>query len=235
LFIIKIADLKIAIDNKYDYVFAQCTEYICSSERFDFSASASEDEIIEEQKIGGFEFNKGYLESICIYRSIAKQLPKYNAFVMHGAAIEYNGRAYCFTAKSGTGKTTHIMLWKKNFGEQVRIINGDKPIIRYVNDEFIVYGTPWCGKEGFGNNINAPLSGICFLEREAVNSITACSHHEALNKLLPQVFLSKDNGIFTATVQMIDNILTKIPLWNLKCNISDEAAILSRDTMYKKV
>ncbi len=235
MFIIKIADLKIAIENKYDYVFEQCTEYICSDTEFDFTVNATDSEIIEEQKIGGFDFDAGYLESICIYRNIAKQLPKYNGFVMHGAAIEYDGKAYCFTAKSGTGKTTHIMLWKKLLGNKVNIINGDKPIIRSINGEFLVFGTPWCGKEGFGNNIHAPLAGICFLERGEVNSIRHYSHHEALNKLLPQIFLSSENDIFSATIGMIDNILQRIPMWNLKCNISDEAAKLSHNTMCKKV
>ena len=39
-----------------------------------------------------------------------------------------------FTAQSGTGKSTHIKLWKKHFGKDVDIVNGDKPIVRVFND-----------------------------------------------------------------------------------------------------
>ncbi len=235
MFIIKIADLKIAIKNNYDYIFNQCVEYICSDKDYDFSVSVTNEEILEEQKIGGFDFNDGYLESICLYRNIAKELPKYNAFVMHGAAVEFEGKAYCFTAKSGTGKTTHINLWKDLLGEKISIINGDKPIIRYINGEFIVFGTPWCGKENFGNNISAPLAGICFLEQAPDNCISAYSHHESLNSLLPQIFLSSDINVINATIGLVDGIIKNIPMWHLKCNMSIEAAILSHKTMCGKI
>lgn len=235
MLIIKIAELKIAINNKYDYILKQCTEYVCSGVEFDFEVSATEYDIEAERKAGNFDFDSGYLESICIYRAIAKELPKFNAFVMHGAAIEINGKAYCFTAKSGTGKTTHILLWKKLFGDRVTIINGDKPILRKFNDEFFVFGAPWCGKENLGNNVSAPLKGICFLEQAQDNFISPSSHHNALNKLLPQVFLMSDSGIIDQTISLIDKLINSVPTWNLKCNISEEAAVLSHRTMCGKV
>ncbi len=235
MFIIRIAELNIAINNKYDYVSNMCAEYICSDRNYDFKVSVTDEEILEEQRIGGFDFDPAYLESICLYRSIAKELPKYNAFVMHGAAIEYEGKAYCFTAKSGTGKTTHISLWKELLSDKVSIINGDKPILRLINGKIIAYGTPWCGKEGFGSNTAAPLSGICFIEQAKENSIKKFAHHEALNKLLPQIYLSNDNNKLNATIEIIDLIIKNIPIWHLKCNISIEAAVLSHNTMCGKV
>ena len=234
MFIIKIADLKIAIKNNFDYIFNQCAEYICSDKDYDFSVSVTNEEISDEQKIGGFDFNEGYLESICLYRNIAKELPKYNAFVMHGAAVKFEGKAYCFAAKSGTGKTTHINLWKQLLGEQMSVINGDKPIIRLINNEFVVFGTPWCGKENLGNNCYAPLSGICFLEQSANNSIAAYAQQQALSKLLPQIFLSSNSSDINATISLIERIIQNIPMWQLKCNISIDAAILSHKTMCGK-
>lgn len=234
MFIIKIADLNIAIKNKYDYILNQCAKYVCCEQTFDFEVAATESEILNERKAGGFDLDKGYLESICIYRAIAKELPKYNAFVLHSAAIEFDGNAYCFAAKSGTGKTTHIALWKKLFGENVTIINGDKPVVRRINNEFFVFGTPWSGKENLENNVFAPLKGICFLEQSPYNEIYRFSQHDALNKLLPQIFLSADGNVINNTIFLVDKILEDTPMWNLKCNISEEAAILSYKTMCKK-
>ena len=48
---------------------------------------------------------------------------------MHGAVIEYEGNGYMFSADSGTGKTTHILLWRKFLGDKVKIVNGDKPFL----------------------------------------------------------------------------------------------------------
>lgn len=68
-------------------------------------------------------------------------LPAYDCFLMHGAVTAVNGAGYMFfTATSGTGKSTHVGLWKKYF-DDVEIINGDKPFIRVTGNEVRVYGT----------------------------------------------------------------------------------------------
>ncbi len=229
MFKIKIADLIISIDNRFDFVKNICKDYIITSDVCDFSVKASEDEIAVEKTMTSEFFSDGYIESICIYRNIANKLPKYNAFVMHGAAIEYNGNGYCFTAKSGTGKTTHIKLWHKVFGNKVRPINGDKPIIRLIDGIFYIYGTPWSGKENYNTNIKCPLKSICFIERSVTNSIDRVPTFNALNKILHQVYLPKSNNIFDKTLTLLELMLVNVPFWNLKCNISDEAAIIAHN------
>lgn len=72
---------------------------------------------------------------------MAKNIVKYDGFVIHGACILYKDNAYLFIAPSGTGKTTHIRLWIKHLRDLV-IINGDKPIIRLINTLPYIYGTP---------------------------------------------------------------------------------------------
>ena len=98
-------------------------------------------------------------------------MPDFDAFLLHAAVIEVDGLAYAFAAPSGTGKTTHIALWKKFFGDRANIINGDKPIIRFENGTPYIYGTPWCGKEGYNINTKAPLAALCFIERSPENTI----------------------------------------------------------------
>ena len=67
-----------------------------------------------------------YLEFLCIHDSLAAQLPAHHRFLMHGAAIAFDGAAYLFTAPSGTGKTTHVRLWRQYLGSRVTVVNGDK-------------------------------------------------------------------------------------------------------------
>ncbi len=231
MFIIKIADIRIAIENKYEFVRTICSDYIVDGEQFDFLVSASEDEISKERTASGDTFHDGYLESICLYRNIAKQLPFYNAFVIHCASIEVNGDAYCFAAKSGTGKTTHIKLWRKTFGEKVHVINGDKPIFRLINGKIFVCGTPWCGKEGLNSNVMFPLKSICFLKQAQDNAIVSLSNHDALGKLLQQAFISNDKEIDFMTIDFLGKLIETTPIWMLSCNISQEAAQLSYNAM----
>lgn len=86
------------------------------------------------------------------------------------ACILYKDNAYLFIAPSGTGKTTHINLWKKHINDLV-IINGDKPIIRLINNEPIIYGTPWMGKERYGCNSKAKLKAVVILHQGQVDKI----------------------------------------------------------------
>ncbi len=231
MFCIQIADIVIAIDNKYPFVENVCKDYITDSIKFDFAVCATEEEISSEKNISKVPLSDGYIESICIYRNIAKELPNYDAFVMHCASIGYKGKAYCFSAKSGIGKTTHIKLWRKVFGEKVIPINGDKPIIRFIDNEFYVYGTPWSGKENFNTNTKAPLKGLCFIERGTINSIESLEIFKALNLLLPQVFRPNNSKELNKTISLIERMLNFTPLWLLKCNISDEAAKVAFNSM----
>ncbi|MBR2973398.1 MAG: hypothetical protein IKC41_04195, partial [Clostridia bacterium] len=110
MFVVCLAELNIAIENKYDYIKEMCRDYITEN-KADFCVSASDEEINAESK--GTCFDKGYLESLAIYRKIAEKITQYNGFLLHGVAFEAKNCGIAFLAKSGVGKTTHAKLWKE--------------------------------------------------------------------------------------------------------------------------
>ncbi len=232
MFYIKIADLNVKIDNKYPHVQRLCAKYIIGvPEHVDIEASASEAEIDKEIAESQFD-HRGFAESACIYRNICKDLPKkFNAYLLHSALIEYEGKGYAFAAKSGTGKSTHISLWKKLFGDGVRVINGDKPIVRYLDGSFFAYGTPWCGKEGLGANACVPLKAICFLERDNENSIARISSEDAVSKLFYQVLVPDDIENLDSLIALLDSTLASVSCHILKCNTDIEAARVAYEGM----
>ena len=146
MFFIRIAELNVMIKNRYGYVERLCKNYMidgCSEEDADIIAFATDEQIDAELEIAETKASRAYAEGICIYRNLCRELPKkFDAYLFHSALIEYEGRGYAFAAQSGTGKSTHIAIWQKVFGDRVRIINGDKPIFRYKDGRFIAYGTP---------------------------------------------------------------------------------------------
>ena len=193
MFYIRIADLNVCVENKYKYVRGLCSDYLIGDCEADITVSATDEEIEAEKAIAAVAVSDGYAESVCIYRNLCKKLPRgFNSYLFHSALIEYEGRGYAFSAKSGTGKSTHIALWQKAFGDEVRIINGDKPILRYIDGEFVGYGTPWCGKEGFGANASVPLKAICFLERGEINSVERISAQDAVARIFHQILTPDD-------------------------------------------
>ena len=106
LITIKVADLPIGLENRYPFVERMCRDYLIEEPPL-FTVTASEEEIDKEseqvRRVNGLsaDLPRGYLESIVLYREIAKRLPHYNAFVFHGVALEYEGERYDMGSKSG--------------------------------------------------------------------------------------------------------------------------------------
>ncbi|MBQ8350729.1 MAG: hypothetical protein IJY20_01635 [Clostridia bacterium] len=229
--IYRIADLNIDIQNKYPHLEQQCAGYAAPADAVpDLTVSVSEEEIDAALALQP-QFSRGYHESICMYRRLCTALLHHDRFLVHAAVIKYGGQAYAFSAKSGTGKSTHISLWRKYFGEDVTIINGDKPILRRADDHFVAYGTPWCGKEGWNRNDRAPLKAICFIERSTENYIRPLDAREAVERIFHQMLRPKTVSEMDLTISLTDALLRTVPIYVLGCDISREAAELSFRTL----
>lgn len=231
--IYRIADLAIEIKARYDFVVRQCSGYLAPEGTTpDFTVEVS-DAALDASYAQAPEMGLPYHESLCVYREICKKMLAYGGFLLHAAVIEVDGRAFAFSAPSGTGKSTHIALWRRVLGERVQIINGDKPILRYQDGRFIAYGTPWCGKEGWQRNASAPLTAICFLERSVENRIRRMNSSEAIDHIFHQLLRPKAAAEMEATLSLADSLLREVPIYLLGCNISEDAARLAYETLSK--
>ena len=155
----------------------------------------------------------------------ANRLTVLGGTVLHSSSISYKDNGIVFSADPGTGKSTHVSLWKKKFGDDLLIVNDDKPAIRFVNGKPYIYGTPWSGKTDLNLNIKKPLKAIVFIERGETNTIASMTITDSvlnLSRQLPNPFYDKEIGI--KTVGFIKEIYErKIPVYRLKCTISEEA------------
>ncbi len=224
---IKIAGLPIGLDNRFGYTEKYVSEFITDEQPL-FTVGATDEEIEREYEISGIRIPAEYAENVVMYRKIAERLPQYGGIVFHGAVLECEGRAYAITAHSGVGKTTHTRLWLKEFPD-VRILNGDKPILRLINGVPYACSTPWRGKEGYGYNGMLPLGAIGFLSRAEQNSAEAATQDGVVMRFMNQVYLSKTNAAaLVSSMRVCDEILSKTPLFELGCNMEPEAARIVR-------
>ena len=155
------------------------------------------------------------------------QMPAFGRMLMHCSVLEYDGNAYAFLGRSGTGKSTHTKLWLK-YLSPTRVINGDKPILEYANGKFIAYGTPWMGKEGYGINEMLPLRGIAFVHRASENRAKRTSGTAAVFPFLTQVYLPEDEQSVLEITSLADAILGSVPLVDLYVNMEKDAAHVAR-------
>ena len=123
------------------------------------------------------------------------------------------------------------MLWRKHFGADVHVVNGDKPIMKFVDGQLYAYGTPWCGKEGWQNNTSVPLKALCFVERSENNRIRMIGADEAVMLMFHQILTPSDLETVDALFPLIDRTLREVPCYVLGCNISEEAAEVSYNGM----
>ncbi len=232
MFVMELAGVRIRVRNQYDYVANQCRAFTVLGEDAAFEVQVTDAEILEEQSTG--DFTPDYCESICIYRSICEKIAAYDVFLMHSSVLEVNGAAYAFAAKSGVGKSTHTRLWLKNI-PNARVLNGDKPLFRFESDGSITaFGTPWNGKENWGENISAPLAAVCFLERGAQNSIRPAGEDEILTRLMHQLYLRGERSSVQKRLLLMDRLMSAVPFYVLSCTIADEAAHVAYAAMRKQ-
>lgn len=221
MFVVRLAELNIGIENKHDYIRNMCADYITENTP-DFIVSASESEIAEEDRGRGFD--SGYLESLAVYRKIAERIVEYDGFLMHGVFGDVAGCGIAFLARSGVGKSTHAAHWKTLLEDKLTIINGDKPLVRRIGDKIFAYGTPWAGKENIHVNTKAELKKICFLERSEENECIPMGKRAVFERLIKQVYIPKDKMKLSLTLDYLDALIDKCDFYLIRCNADKSAA-----------
>ena len=231
---IKLAGLVIDIGDPGEYTKKICCDYIVADkEAADIKIELGAG-LMEKEKNKYPDSPADYLENICIYRQICMKIADFGGALIHSAAVAVDGFGYLFTALSGTGKTTHMNLWLDKFKKRAVVVNGDKPIVREKDGEFYVYGTPWCGKEGYNSNIGVPVKGICILKRSAENNIERISEPEALAWLMGQTVYPEGREGRIALLAVLEKITANVPVYRLYCNMEPDAANEAYNGMSKK-
>lgn len=240
-------DVKIKVAGKvfrfscvYDYIKKYCDGWL-TDEPEEISLEINDRDIVyertksekicveEEQKI--LISSKPYLETLAVYRKIADSMLDYDTLLYHGSVIAVDGVAYLFTAKSGTGKSTHTRLWREHFGDRAVMVNDDKPLLKVSNEGVIAYGTPWNGKHRLGDNISAPLKAICILERDNHNHIEKVTKKDAYNMLVQQIYRSTNPQKLIKALELVDKLADRVELYRLGCNMEKEAAVTAYQGM----
>lgn len=215
-----------------DYLTDECVNFdvIISQNDIEYEREKSKSEYIKEGK-PVCKFSDDYLETLAIYRKIVEILLDEDVLLFHGSVVAVDGQGYLFTAKSGTGKSTHTRLWRQYFGDRAVMINDDKPLIKITDEGVIVYGTPWNGKHRIGKNASVKLKSICILNRGDENRIVKISPSEAYDMLVQQSHRPKDPLKLVKTLRIIDKLSEKTQFYKLWCNMDISAVKTAYDGM----
>lgn len=232
-FKMRMAEIPVEVCCQYESTREYCRDYLLDAGAVpDQVITISEAVLGEEQRSlrmkadPGAE-NRNVVENYSLCRALAEYLPERNRVLFHGSSLAIDGQGVLFTAKSGTGKSTHTRLWREVFGERVVMVNDDKPFLHIGAERTTIYGNPWRGKHRLGSNMSAPLRAICIICRGEENRILRLTPREALPTLLQQTYMPENPQMLRQTLALTDRLSKTVPVYRLYCNIDPQAALIA--------
>lgn len=164
---------------------------------------------------------------------IEEILLRKDAFLLHSSLVEIEGKTVLFCGPSGVGKSTQADLWKKHLGAE--ILNGDRCVVRKVEDTIYGCGSPWAGTSGIYRKEMAPIQGIFLLKQGKENTIRPVKT-EAFRKIYQQSVVNSWNTAFVEKItDLILAVLEQVPVYEVTCRPEKEAVELAYHTLFKGV
>ena len=239
-FSLRIAGCTLEARVMFDSTEHFCRDYLCGGTP-DFCVEATAEDLVFERKKSEREdalegipvrhFSDAYLETIALQRKIAEALFAHDILLFHGSVVAVDGQGYLFTAKSGTGKSTHTRLWREVFGQRAVMVNDDKPFLQITDGSVLAHGTPWNGKHGLGSNLCVPLKAICLLERGEQNKIEKIPAKDAVFMLLQQSNRPLAPQKLPKYKELLDKLSGGVEFYKMQCNMDPGAAVLAYEAM----
>lgn len=162
--------------------------------------------------------------------ALERRMEKKNALILHCAYMKYQGEAILFSAPSETGKTTQANLWEKYRGSTT--INGDKALLQCIEGRWTAQGWPVCGTSEICHNLATPIRAIVMLSQGEEDQIRRLSPVEAFSQIYSQITVNTWNRNFVQhNMNLIETLITQIPVWLLSCTISENAVRCLEDAL----
>ena len=127
------------------------------------------------------------LMEIIDVRLFLNWLANYGDLVLHASGFVYEGKGYCFLGESGRGKSTLVRDIAETPG--VTILGEDQVILRYLDGQFRIFGTPWHTNPRFCSPLEAPLAKMFFLDRGKPGTIFEMEPMEVSSRILQTAFV----------------------------------------------
>ena len=227
--IYEIAGLKVKMDPR----FRRLTRQSASYRSFGEPVMTVKPDPYDEAHVQRNGISQEEREYICCSAAFCRNIVQHGRFFLHASAVVYEGEAYLFSAPSGTGKSTHTAFWQKLFPGSY-ILNDDKPVIWPKQEQITVWGSPFAGKTDLQVNREVPLRGICFLKQGNENQIRQVTEDEALALMLNNTWRPGNNEGMNRLLDMIEQTVTQIHVYEMSCTREPQAAELSYRVMKGK-
>ena len=130
--------------------------------------------------------------------------------IIHACGIEYLGKGLLFAGESGAGKSTLANLWNQQ--EAAVVLSDDRTVVREIDGELWMFGTPWHGEAKFGAPHGVKLKNIFFLQHSKTNGVQPVSAANSVRKLLQCSFPTYwDPAGMEYTIELFEKLAACVP------------------------
>ena len=188
--------------------------YLEETDKTDDAISLAPEYLEEHSWLCDSDQTPAYLEYMSLMIATGNELLKHDRCLFHSAALLWKEKAWLLCAPSGTGKTTQLRHWKTLLKKDVKVINGDKPLLECKEDGSVwVYSSPWKGKERYGiKGLKAPLGGIIYLKQDDDNHIQKMTVQETVKPLFSSFISYPDTEEeIQCQAEILKKILSAVP------------------------
>lgn len=128
--------------------------------------------------------------------------------------IDRDGRGHVFAGVSGAGKTTNARFWESTASA---VVSDDRVIVRELDGELWMFGTPWHGEADLASPEGARIAGVYLIVQAEANSIHELEHATAVARLLSCSFPPfYDADAMDYTVGLLDRLAQRVPVRELR-------------------
>jgi len=133
---------------------------------------------------------------------------------LHASGVILDDRTYAFLGKSGAGKSTLAAALQKDHNAQV--LGEDQVILRYEQNKFWLYGTPWHENPAMCSPRGAALSGLFFLDRNSKRGLHEISAVDGVSRIMQTAFVPYyRRELIPPILERLSCLAAEIPFFSL--------------------
>lgn len=138
--------------------------------------------------------------------------------MLHAAGIDLEGRGFAFTGHTRSGKTTLAQKFPRQ-----RVLGDDLVAVSPSGDGFLLYGTPWPGREGGPVSYGGvPLKAVFILRPGGKKGIAGCAPAEAVSLLASEAPRLEVPEEESKLLGIFSSLCAAVPICRLSIGLEDD-------------
>ncbi len=150
------------------------------------------------------------IAEVCLVTRLAWE----GGLLLHAAGVMTKHGGWVFTGPSGAGKSTISDFFA---ARGALVLSDERVIIRQLNGEFSLFGTPWPGAGRLAKNDRAPLTAFhCITHGQGAHLMRPMDPRSVGPFVLPQTFLSHwDRDAMDRTLETLGTLIDQVGAFQL--------------------